>query len=99
MGRDDAPRYRSTRGAAANPSRTLISPLIPTDDFALQLSLEELAALAGNAAASGRVVVCSALAEGVDAVRSEIGETRAAALLRELTLFVRRNLRGEQRRE
>jgi len=94
MGRDDAPRCRSTRGAAANPSRTLISPPIPTDDFARQLSLEELAALAGNAATSGRVVVCSALAEGVDAVRSEIGETRAAALLRELTLFVRRNLRG-----
>jgi tetratricopeptide (TPR) repeat protein/GGDEF domain-containing protein len=72
----------------------LISPLIPADDFARHLPLEELAALAGNAAASGRVVVCSALAEGVDAVRSELGDTRAAALLRELTLFVRRNLRG-----
>ena len=93
-GREEAPRCRSTRGAAANPSSPLISPLIPADDFARQLSVEELAALAGNAAASGRVVVCSALVEGVDAVRSAIGEARAAALLRELMLFVRRNLRG-----
>ena len=72
----------------------MISPPISADDFARQLSLEELAALAGNAAALGRVVVCSALAEGVAAVRNEIGEARAAALMRELTLFVRRNLRG-----
>ena len=79
---------------AANPIRPLISPLIQADDFARQLSLEELAALADNAASAGGVVVCSALVEGVDAVRSEIGEARTAALLRELMLFVRRNLRG-----
>ena len=93
-GRDDALRRWSTRGAAANPSWPLITPSIPADDFARHVSLEELAALAGNAAASGRVVVCSAVAEGVDAVRSEFGDARAAALVRELTLFVRRNLRG-----
>ncbi|MEP7000939.1 MAG: AAA family ATPase, partial [bacterium] len=58
------------------------------------LSPEELASLAGHLAASGRIVICSALAEGVDALRDEIGEVRAAALLRDLTLFIRRNLRG-----
>ncbi|MEO8624568.1 MAG: AAA family ATPase, partial [bacterium] len=45
-------------------------------------------------AASGRIVICSALAEDIDALRDEIGDLRAAALLRDLTLFVRRNLRG-----
>jgi adenylate cyclase len=72
----------------------LISPLIPAEDFARQLTLDELAALAGSAAASGRIAICSALAEGVNAVRRELGDVRAAALVRELLLFVRRNLRG-----
>lgn len=93
-GRDEALRRCQTRGADANPFRPLISPLIPADDFARHLSYDELAAQAGIAAANGRVVVCSALAEGADVVRRELSDTRAAALLRELTLFVRRNLRG-----
>ena len=84
----------SSHGADANHYPPLISPLIPADDFARHLPLDELAALATTTAATGRIVVCSALAEGVEAVRLEVGETRAAALLRELTLFVRRNLRG-----
>ena len=79
---------------AANNHPPLISPLIPADDFARQLPFEELAVHAGLAAAAGRVVVCSALADGVDVVRADIGDARTAALLRELTLFVRRNLRG-----
>ena len=81
-------------GDAANPSQPLISPLIPADDFARQLSFDELATLAIAAANAGRVVVCSAIADGVQAVRSDAGEARAATLLRELTLFARRNLRG-----
>jgi tetratricopeptide (TPR) repeat protein/GGDEF domain-containing protein len=72
----------------------LINPLIPADDFARQLAFDELATLAGTSAATGRITICSALAEGVDAVRRDIGDARAAAVLRELTLFVRRNLRG-----
>ena len=75
-------------------SLPLISPLIPADDFARQLSFDELAAQAGIAASTGRVVVCSVLAETADAVRRDLGDTRVAALLRELTLFIRRNLRG-----
>ena len=72
----------------------MISPLIPADDFARQLPLDELAALASSDAAVGRVAVCSAIAMDVDAVRQEVGVARAAALMRELILFVRRNLRG-----
>ncbi|MDB4916824.1 MAG: diguanylate cyclase [Gemmatimonadetes bacterium] len=85
--------YR-TRGAAANPPGPLISPLIPADDFARQLSYEELAAHAGSAALSSHVAICSAVAEGLGVVRRDFGEARAAMLLRELILFVRRNLRG-----
>ena len=83
-----------TRGAAANQPCPLISPLIPADDFARYVSLDELAAITASVATSGRIAVCSALAEGLDAVRRDIGDVRAAALIRELTLFVRRNLRG-----
>ncbi len=72
----------------------MISPLIPADDFARQLPLDELAALASSDAAVGRVAVCSAIAVDVDVVRQEVGVARAAALMRELILFVRRNLRG-----
>ena len=75
-------------------SRPLTSPLISADDFARQVSLDELAILAGSAAVTGRVVVCSALVEGIDAVLRDVGDVRAAALLRELAVFVRRNLRG-----
>ena len=76
------------------PASPLISPLIPADDFARYVTLDELAALTSSVATSGRIAICSALAEGVDAVRRDIGDVRAAALMRELTLFVRRNLRG-----
>ncbi len=72
----------------------MTSPIISADDFARQVSLEELAILAGTAAAAGRVVVCSSLVEGIDAVRRDVGDIRASALLRELAVFVRRNLRG-----
>ena len=92
--RDDAPHPIRARGAAANHSRPLTSPLISADDFARQVSLDELTILAGNAAAAGRVVVCSALVEGIDAVLRDVGDVRASALLRELAVFVRRNLRG-----
>ena len=92
--RDVAPCRRPTRGADANPSWPLISPLIPSDDFARQLSFDELAIQAGVAASTERVVVCSVVAEGADVARRELSETQAAALLRELTLFIRRNLRG-----
>ena len=93
-GRDAASCRRPARGADANHSPPLINPLIPADDFARHLSLDELAAAAGTLAASERISICSALADGVEAVRQDIGDARAAALLRELTLFVRRNLRG-----
>jgi GGDEF domain-containing protein len=72
----------------------LISPLIPAEDFARQLSFDELATLANAAALTGRPVICSAASEGFALARSELGEQRAASLLRELLLFVRRNLRG-----
>lgn len=72
----------------------MISPLIPADDFARQLPLEELASQAGLTAAEGRLAVCSLIADGVNDVRVQQGEARAGALLRELTQFVRRNLRG-----
>lgn len=94
MERDDAPHPPRARGAVANHYRPLTSPNIPADDFARQVSLDELTILAGNAAAVGRVVVCSAHVEGIDAVIREVGDIRASALLRELAVFVRRNLRG-----
>ena len=36
----------------------------------------------------------SALPEGLDSVRADVGDARATALIRELVYFVRRNLRG-----
>jgi predicted signal transduction protein with EAL and GGDEF domain len=72
----------------------LISPHIPAEDFARQLSFDELATLANAAAVTGRPVICSVAPEGFALARSELGEQRAASLLRELLLFVRRNLRG-----
>jgi tetratricopeptide (TPR) repeat protein len=72
----------------------LISPLIPAEDFARQLTLDEVATLANAAAVTGRPVICSVATMGLALARSELGEQRAASLLRELLLFVRRNLRG-----
>ena len=86
--------HPQVRGAAANHTRPLTSPPISADDFARQVSLDELTILADSGASVGRVVVCAALVGGIDAVRSEVGHGRASALLRELAVFVRRNLRG-----
>ncbi len=72
----------------------MISPLIAADDFARQLPLEELASQASAAGAEGRLAVCSLVVDGMNEVRAVVGDARAAALLRELTQFVRRNLRG-----
>ncbi|MEP6622294.1 MAG: AAA family ATPase [bacterium] len=89
-----APRRSPTRGADANPPGRLITPLIPPEDFARQLSFEELANEASATASVSRVLVCSAVAEGPDGARLELGDTRVRAVLRELTLFMRRNLRS-----
>ncbi len=75
-------------------SLTLISPLIPTDDFARQLSAADFAVHASASAASGRIVICSATVHGLDAGAGNAVGTVPAALLRELMMFVRRNLRG-----
>ena len=75
-------------------SKPPISTLIPADDFARQLTLDELAAQANASAASQPVVMFSARPEGLETVRSDAGDARAAALIRELVYFVRRNLRG-----
>ncbi len=72
----------------------MISPILLADDFARQLSFDELAALAGAAFAGRPSVVWSVLPDSMDAIRRDLGETRTGALMRELTLFVRRNLRG-----
>ncbi|HEY2066029.1 MAG TPA: AAA family ATPase [Gemmatimonadaceae bacterium] len=77
-----------------SPTPRVISPLILADDFARQLSFESLGATATAAMSERRIVVCSVLPDGMDAVRRELGETRSDALMRELALFVRRNLRG-----
>ena len=72
----------------------MISPLTPADDFARQLAFDELAALASATMAERGVVVCSLSPDGIAAIRRDLGETRTDALMRELNLFVRRNLRG-----
>ena len=72
----------------------MISPTLLADDFARQLSLDELAAAARAAHPTGRAVLWSVLPDAMDAIRRELGDTRADALVRELSLFVRRNLRG-----
>src|SRR6476646_3685430 len=84
------------RRVATSPtlSKPPISPLIPADDFARHLTADELAAQANISAAAHRVVMFSARAEGLESVRRDVGEARAAALIRELVFFVRRNLRG-----
>jgi len=72
----------------------VISPLTPADDFARQLPFDELAALATATIAERGAVVCSLGPNGMAAIRHDLGETRTEALMRELNLFVRRNLRG-----
>ncbi len=75
-------------------SRPLSSPIHLADDFARQLSYDDLLAAAETALPTGQAVIWSALPDNMDAIRRELGDTRADALLRELTLFARRNLRG-----
>lgn len=72
----------------------MISPLLPADDFARQLAPAELVALADQLASSRELVICSAVPDGASALRADLGDARVDALMRELTLFVRRNLRG-----
>lgn len=76
------------------PPGSVISPLTPADDFARQLPFDELPALAATAMAERSVVVCSLRPDAMDAIRRDLGETRTESLVRELALFVRRNLRG-----
>lgn len=72
----------------------MISPLTPADDFARQLSLADLLAHADQIVPQRELIICSAVPDGLAGVRSDLGEARSDALLRELTLFLRRNLRG-----
>ncbi len=72
----------------------MISPLIPPEDFARQLSFDELATQATAAATLSRVQLCSAVPESADGVALDLSDARVMAVLRELTLFIRRNLRG-----
>jgi GGDEF domain-containing protein/tetratricopeptide (TPR) repeat protein len=72
----------------------LISPTLLADDFARQLSYDELVTSAQAGLAQGRIVLWSLLPDGMESIRRDLGDTRADALVRELTLFVRRNLRG-----
>lgn len=71
----------------------MISSLTQTEDFARLLSYDELLAYVGMSLADPHFVMCSAVSD-IAEVRAELGETRAAALMRELTQLVRRNLRG-----
>ena len=72
----------------------MISPLTPADDFARHLSADELTSLADQLAPHRELIICSAVPDGLEALRAELGASRVDALHRELTLFVRRNLRG-----
>ena len=72
----------------------MISPTLLADDFARQLSYEDFLVAANAALASGPAVLWSLLPDGMESIRRELGDTRADALVRELMLFVRRNLRG-----
>ncbi len=82
------------RGAAAIPGPPVISPFIPPDDFARQLTLDELAGAADSAASTSCVAVCSVTIDELDALKRELGDVRAVGLARELATFVRRNLRS-----
>ena len=81
-------------GDPPSPPRRVISPLLPADDFARQLSPSELSALAEQLVSSRELIVGSAVPDGIETLRADLGDARVDALLRELTLFVRRNLRG-----
>jgi tetratricopeptide (TPR) repeat protein/GGDEF domain-containing protein len=72
----------------------VISPVILADDFARQLSFDELAASAAAALGARSGAVWSVHPDNMEGVRRDLGDTRTGALIRELTLFVRRNLRG-----
>ena len=87
-----APPPSIVRTSTSSPC--LISPTLLADDFARQLSYDELLAAARVALPTGRAVLWSVLPDGMDAIRRDLGDTRADALVRELTLFTRRNLRG-----
>jgi tetratricopeptide (TPR) repeat protein/GGDEF domain-containing protein len=66
----------------------------PADDFARQLALDELGSFLSELAVERPAMVCSALPDGFAALRADLGDARIEALLRELALFIRRNLRG-----
>jgi tetratricopeptide (TPR) repeat protein/GGDEF domain-containing protein len=72
----------------------VISPLLPVDDFARQLAPDELARMADQLLPHRELILCSAVPDGAESLRTALGDARMDALLRELTLFVRRNLRG-----
>jgi predicted ATPase/GGDEF domain-containing protein len=72
----------------------VINPLTPADDFARQLSSADFESVTASLAASRPVMVCSAVPDGLPQIRADLGDVRAEALLRELLLFIRRNLRG-----
>ena len=76
------------------PALVVISPLLLADDFARHVTYDELAALSERPLHEGRAVLCSAVPDGLDALRQALDDARMDALYRELTLFVRRNLRG-----
>jgi tetratricopeptide (TPR) repeat protein/GGDEF domain-containing protein len=72
----------------------VISLLLPAEDFARQLAYADLESAMATVAGERPFIVCSAMPDGLDAHRRDLGEARTEALLRELALFVRRNLRG-----
>ncbi|HEX7977420.1 MAG TPA: AAA family ATPase, partial [Gemmatimonadaceae bacterium] len=64
------------------------------DDFAPQLSADELASLASVIAADRPVVVLAAVPARLEQLRQEIDPRRVELMLRELVMLVRRSLRG-----
>ena len=72
----------------------MITPTHLADDFARHLAYDDLVVAAQDAVPGGRAVLWSLLPDGMEAIRRALGDTRADALVRELTLFARRNLRG-----
>ena len=90
------PSYGMRRRRRRSPTdtRRVISPHIPADDYARLVSPGELTGFTVSLAAERPVIVCSALPDGIDDLRLDLGNPRVDALLRELTTFVRRNLRG-----
>jgi predicted ATPase/GGDEF domain-containing protein len=72
----------------------VINSPAPTDDFARELTLEELASFMDGLVAERPVMLCSAMPDDLPALRADMDDARIDALLRELAQFVRRNLRG-----